>query len=174
MVSKLGLKTEKHPTPYKIGWIKRGTETLFDVDAQQQGRANVYTIFRDGRKITFQPLQEVENSTHSKGKPVLLSTGSKYIEEVKEAQDIIALVTEGTPGSISQEVPEIMRLMLEEFQDIMSKEMPEGLPPMRDILHYIDLVPGASLSNLPHYRMSLKENAILQEHVEGLIRKGHL
>ena len=67
-----------------------------------------------------------------------------------------------------------MQSMLEEFQDIMPEEMPEGLPPMRDIQHCIDLVLGASLPNLPHYRMSLKKNAILQEQVEGLIRKGHL
>jgi hypothetical protein len=59
--------------------------------------------------------------------------------------------------------------MLEEFQDIMPKEMLEGLPPMRDIQHYIDLVLGASLPNLSHYRMSPKKNAILQEDVEGLI-----
>ena len=69
----------------------------------------------------------------------------------------------GTLGSISQEVLETMRLMVEEFQDIMPKEMPKGLPPMRDIQHYIDLVLGASLQNFPHYRVSAKENAILQE-----------
>jgi hypothetical protein len=60
----------------------------------------------------------VKNSTHSKGKLVLLSTGSEFIE-VKEAQDIIALVIEGTLGSVLQEVPEIMQPILEEFQDIM-------------------------------------------------------
>jgi len=57
----------------------------FDVDAQQQGRVDVYIIFRDGRKIIFRPLEEVENSIYSKGKPVLLSTGSEFIEEVKKA-----------------------------------------------------------------------------------------
>jgi hypothetical protein len=28
MVAKLGLTTKKHPAPYKIKWIKQGTETL--------------------------------------------------------------------------------------------------------------------------------------------------
>ncbi|CAA7402106.1 unnamed protein product [Spirodela intermedia] len=93
---KLGLKIEKHPHPYRIGWIKKDYET----------------------KVT---------ETCS----VKFSMEKVYFDEI--------------------------------YCDVV--EM--------DACHLIlDLIPGVSLSNLPHYRMSSEENKILPEQVEELLEKG--
>jgi len=64
--------------------------------------------------------------------------------------------------------------MLEEFQNIMPDEMPKQLPPMRDVQHVIDLIPGLSLPNLPHYHMSPTKNEELNRQIQQLLDRGFI
>jgi hypothetical protein len=82
-----------------------------------------------------------------------------------------ALIIKGEEQPIAEIAAEIQGL-LSEFQSVPGEA--QELPPMRGIQHRIDLIPGASLANLPHYRMSPKEHDILKEKVEELLHKGHI
>ena len=65
-----------------------------------------------------------------------------------------------------------MKLILEEFADIVLEELLFGLPPIRDIQHLIDLILGFDLPNKPTYRTSLNENEELKRQVNDLLGKG--
>ncbi|XP_078432960.1 uncharacterized protein LOC144704417 [Wolffia australiana] len=67
--------------------------------------------------------------------------------------------------------PEVEAL-ISEFRDVFPDELPGGLPPMRNIHHAIDLVPGASLPSLPHYRMEPPKYEELLRQVRELLEKG--
>ena len=79
----------------------------------------------------------------------------------------------GKPKKVA-ETPDSIQPLIKEFEVLFPKELPTSLPPMRNIQHCIDLAPGASLPNLPHYRMNPQEGQILQGQVDELLSKGRI
>jgi len=71
-----------------------------------------------------------------------------------------------------EEVPTKVTDLLEEFPDIISDNVPDGLPPVRKISHQMDLVPGASLPNKAAHRMTPAESEELNRQVHELLQKG--
>ena len=67
-----------------------------------------------------------------------------------------------------------VRKILDDFSDLWPAELPNQLPPMRDVQHAIHLIPGASLPNLPAYRMNPTEHAELKRQVDELLTKGFI
>jgi len=69
-------------------------------------------------------------------------------------------------------LPPKVENILKEFEDILPKEGPIGLPTFRGIEHLIDLVPGASLPNRPAYRTNPQETKEIESQVQELLEKG--
>ncbi|XP_024156009.1 uncharacterized protein LOC112163992 [Rosa chinensis] len=213
------LPTTKHPTPYSVGWIKKGpaepvTETckvpiiigpykddvicdVIDMDASHillgrpwqydvrvgfDGYKNIYSFVWDKNKIVLKPTSPCENKYVEKLETtnfLTLSRSERELEvEIREALACYPIVMKGiltTEQELKEtQIPEKVQPIIRAFQKLVSEDLPDELPPMRNIQHRIDLIPGASLPNLPHYRMSLKENEILRETIEDLLRKGFI
>ena len=61
---------------------------------------------------------------------------------------------------------------MNDFADIIVDEFPSALPPIRSIIHHIDLIPGASLPNKEAYRLTPQENAEVGRQVQDFMDKG--
>jgi hypothetical protein len=88
--------------------------------------------------------------TRAKKQPILLTEAADFLEEVKDAQEILALIPREICSPTIQAILKPMHLIFEEFRDITPEEMLALLPPIRDIQCCIDLILEASLPNLPH------------------------
>jgi hypothetical protein len=117
------------------------------------------------------PTREVTGGI-PKGENNNLLTMAKFEAEIKESGMVYILI--GRMEVEDSIIPDSVEPLLQEFGDVFPAELPESLPPLRDIQHHIDLVPGANLPNRPHYRMSPKEHEELRRQVEELLAKGHI
>jgi hypothetical protein len=71
-------------------------------------------------------------------------------------------------------VPSVVKVLLQEFEDVFSEEIPSSLPPIKGIEHQIDFVPRASIPNRPAYRSNPEDSKELQRQVEELMSKGYI
>ncbi|KAM1439200.1 hypothetical protein ACFXTO_013080 [Malus domestica] len=108
----------------------------------------------------------------------LINSKREIAAEVKETKQLCMVVMKGLlaaePIFKASSVPQQVQEILQGFDELLSEELPNELPPMQNIQHQIDLIPGDNLPNLPHYRMSPKENEILREKIEKLLHKGFI
>jgi hypothetical protein len=127
----------------------------YDRNAHHNGRKNTYSFLVDNVKLTLLPNQgDITKPPKEVGQTLLAKR--EFIREMLDTDQVYLLY--GKECSLMKIVPEAVMGLLEEFAYVLPKDLPEELPPLRDIQYQIDLVPGSSLPNRPHYCMSPKEH----------------
>ncbi|RVW75570.1 Transposon Ty3-G Gag-Pol polyprotein [Vitis vinifera] len=164
--------------PIKVSHILLGRPWLFDRKVQHDGYENTYALIHNGRKKILRPMKEVPpiKKSDENAQPKKVLTMCQFENESKETKVIFALMARKVEEFKEQdkEYPANARKILDDFSDLWPAELPNELPPMRDIQHAIDLIPGASLPNLPAYRMNPTEHAELKRQVDELLTKGFI
>nr|GEV78172.1 hypothetical protein [Tanacetum cinerariifolium] len=70
----------------------------------------------------------------------------QFKDELEIGDDVFMLI--GKEVAEDSEIPKAMIPLLEEFSDVFPDELPDRLPPLVDIQHYIDLEPGFPIPRL--------------------------
>jgi hypothetical protein len=211
-VQKLQLKTDRHPRPYKLSWLSKGSAVSvekrclvsfsigrkyfdnawcdvvsmdachillgrpwqYDRSVVHDGRKNTYSLSIKGKTVVLAPRRE-EITPAPVAKSANLLSMSSFLGEIAREDVVYALLPcENSTTEENPDLPVEVQKMLTEFSDLMPEDLPPGLPPMRDIQHQIDLVPGSSLPNRPAYRLSPKEAEELQRQVVELLERGYI
>ncbi|XP_026460171.1 uncharacterized protein LOC113360982 [Papaver somniferum] len=156
--------------------ILLGRPWLFDKKMTHLTEANTYSFVCNGNKMTLHPMKEedVQGGREEKGQSTSLLTCKQFQNECKETGVIYALMCKSTSDIVleSHEQPSEITELLKLFEELAPRELPNMLPPMRDIQHAIDLAPGSALPNLEAYRMPLAHRLEIRRQVEELLNKG--
>ncbi|GJW99944.1 hypothetical protein Tco_0183858 [Tanacetum coccineum] len=132
-----------------IDWLVAVEEVFEFKEVPENKRVLLIATKLHGRASTW--WQQLKLTRERVGKPrflgttLLLPSGtlltlSPFQDELEMVDDIF--VPLGNKVAKDSKIPEAMIPLLEEFSDVFPDEFPDGLLPLRDIQHYIDLEPG--------------------------------
>lgn len=156
-----------------------GKPCQYDTQALHRGRDNTYEFTWMftwmGKKVVLLPLNpsklQIQLDISKKGQLFTIHSAKGLIPN--KQMPILGLVIKSfAAGDSNSPLPDSVNSLLDEFKAIV--DIPTGLPPLRDIQHNIDFLPGATRPNLAHYRMSPSEYKILHDQIQDLLDKGHI
>ena len=88
-------------------------------------------------------------------------SGKEYLQQVEKVELNYAVVCKPKVATVKTNVTDLLeeiQEMLSEYRDIVVDDLPNELPPRRNISHQIYFIPGASLPNKEAYRLTPQEN----------------
>ena len=165
--------------PMGVGSVLLGRSWLFDRDIVQFGRTNRCSFYFGGGKQVWQPflppnrdlvtVAAAPTTRDPPGQILGVVSARQFLKGVDMDAPVwaIQLRTKSSDQS-STNYPSF----LHDFAEVFPAETPDSRPPNRAVQHFIDFIPGASLPNLPHYRLSPTQSAELQRQVEDLLCHG--
>ena len=149
------------------------------MDAKHSGRSNLYQLEKGGIKYTLVPLtrKNQPKALHAEGKNFLTFMHDPFalMGERKETWEVHFIVVKGDveiKDLVGAQIPIEVQTLLKEFDSVILEGLPARLPPLCNIQHHIDLISDASLTNLPHYRMSPKKNEIFKRDGRRVAKQG--
>ena len=160
----------------KIDWLKK--EVLFE------GNKTTEVIAPKSEQVS--KVQNVHLINEYNGETKLLSdsTDSIYLGYVKFLDEPPCIGTkcfsldssnEKTASSVfSTSTDADAARVVEEYKDVFPEELPEGLPPKRNIDHRIIIEKGQKPPSRTPYRMSPKELEELKKQLDELLQKGFI
>ncbi|XP_078443769.1 uncharacterized protein LOC144713142 [Wolffia australiana] len=183
--------------PMRTGSIILGRPWLFDHNVRLDGRANTISFIFRGRQLLWYPsvqgLTPVAPPTPRSDKPEVPTDhkkkhplDSKYpivtngcifrrgLEEQLDDLPVCYALAYDVPSDAPLPPSDALELaeLMTEYHEVFPDELPDTLPPMRSVQHAIDLVLGAALPNLPHYRIDPVKYEELYRKVKELLSKG--
>ncbi|XP_017981010.1 PREDICTED: uncharacterized protein LOC108663034 [Theobroma cacao] len=147
-----------------------GRPWQYDRRAHHDGYKNTYSFIKDGAKIMLTPLKLEDCPKKQEKDKALITMSGLNKAFCKPSLLYLLLVCE--ENEVSSPLSKDVKPIIEELCDVVLEEIPHGLPPMRDIQHAIDFIPGSIIPNKPAYRMSLQEHKKLQHQLKQLLEKG--
>jgi len=140
--------------------------------------ANTYALKFKGCSLTLTPLPPPKNLKIKSGKG---SDKSLYISEtrveraISKSKSLFALlIVESNITEVVKPLYPHTQLLLREFEDVFSNDLPLRTPLFRGIKHQVDLLLSAPLSNKLAYMCNPNESKELQGQVQELLDGGYI